>query len=358
MVKLAQVCHGRQNSFHLLRLLAAAAVLFSHCFALLTGDGKSEPLRTAFGCTPGSIAVDVFFLVSGLLVTISLVRRASAVDFAKARFFRIWPGLTVAVVLTVFVLGPVFTRLPLGDYLRATDTWRYLYRNVILLRGIDYNLPGVFESNPWAKAVNGSLWTLPVEVSCYLVLLASWLVLARVNIGIKFERLVAIAWVALLAWHAYGLATGTLEDSPGRLYFMFCTGSALYLLRDRIRLSWRVLAACVIATGLSAGHGWLFGVVYSLALPYAMLCLAYLPTGPILQFNRLGDYSYGTYIYAYPVQQSFVRLFPELTSMQLFAGSLAVTLAIAVISWHVIEKPALGLVKRRPAPRAQEAKLA
>ena len=352
MKRLADVVHGRQNNFHLLRILAALAVLFSHSFPLATGDEKDEPLRASLGCTPGSIAVDLFFVISGLLVTTSLMRRASASDFAKARFFRIWPGLIVAVLLTLFVLGPIFSSHAPADYFRSTDTWRYLYRNVVLLRGIDYVLPGVFEANPWPKAVNGSLWTLPLEVTCYLLLLASWFLLDKARLPVKFKSLVAAAWIGLLAWHFKGLASDTLEHSAGRLYFMFSTGAAMYLFRDRIPLSWRVLAAAIVvlvASGFAAGSGWPFGVVYSFVLPYAMICLAYLPGGPLLRYNRLGDYSYGTYIYAYPVQQSLVAALPGLAPLPLFAAATAGTLCLAVISWHVIEKPALGLARRRPA---------
>ena len=102
MTPLSTVVHGRDNNFHLVRLLAASAVLLSHSFPLATGSVATEPLRALLGCTPGSIAVDLFFAISGLLVTMSLVRRNSVADFVRARFFRIWPALTVAIVLAMY----------------------------------------------------------------------------------------------------------------------------------------------------------------------------------------------------------------------------------------------------------------
>jgi peptidoglycan/LPS O-acetylase OafA/YrhL len=352
MKRLAELAHGRDNNYHLLRVLAAAAVLLSHSFPLATGDKSSEPLRAQFGCTPGSIAVDLFFLISGLLVTISLVRRNSAADFMRARFFRIWPGLAVALLLSILVLGPAFTSLSTGAYFASIKTWRYFLQNLFLLKGIDYTLPGVFKANAWPEAVNGSLWTLPHEVKCYAYLLATWFLLHRLKRPDFFKVVVSIIWLVLLGWHFYALTQGSLEDSPVRLYFMFCSGAMLYLHRSAIVLSGWALIGGAIVVALCAGHGMTFGLAYSLVLPYAMVCFAYLPRGKILAYNRLGDYSYGTYIYAYPVQQSLMAMRPHLGPIPLFGSSLAITLAIAVLSWHLIEKPATKLARRKtPLPR-------
>ena len=349
MIRLGDVVHGRNNNFHLLRLFAALAVLFSHSYPLTTGKRESEPLRLWLGCTPGSIAVDLFFLVSGLLVTVSLIKRNSVVDFVRARFFRIWPALTVALLLTVFALGPWFTTYRLHDYYAARGTWRYLLQNLVILRGIDVHLPGVFLSLPWPDAVNGSLWSLPIEVSCYLYLLGSWIVLHRFATEARLRVLVGCAWVLLLSWHLHGLTQSSLEESPGRLYFMFCTGVALYLFRDRVILSSRWFAAVLVVLALSTINALSFGVVYSLALPYAMVSLAFLPKGQILEFNRLGDYSYGTYIYAYPIQQSLLAAVPLIGVAGLFVSSSVITLCLAIASWHFVEKPALRLARRSGA---------
>lgn len=351
MIRLNDVVHGRNNNFHLLRLIAASAVLYSHSFPLATGDRHSEPLRAAYGCTFGSIAVDLFFLISGMLVTMSLIRRGSAVDFVRARFFRIWPGLTVAVLAAILLLGPTLTTQPLSTYFSSKETARYLVFNLTLFKGVAYLLPGVFATNPSPNAINGSLWTLPSEVRCYLVLLATWIVLARVQRTARLDRVIACLWVALFAWFAWSLQTHTLEDSPARLWLMFCSGALIYLWRDRVVLSGSALAALVLAICLGAGHGFAFGLIYVLALPYLMLCAAYLPRGPILQYNRLGDYSYGVYIYAYPVQQTLMHLLPTLSPLGLFGEAMPVTLALAVLSWHFIEKPALAWARpHRAAP--------
>jgi peptidoglycan/LPS O-acetylase OafA/YrhL len=350
MIRLTDVVHGRDNNFHLLRLAAAAAVLYSHSFPLATGDTHSEPLRASYGCTFGSIAVDLFFLISGMLVTMSLIRRSSAWDFAKARFFRIWPALTVAILLAILVLGPIFTTTPIATYFASKETAKYLVFNLALLKGVAYVLPGVFATNPWPEAINGSLWTLPYEVKCYILLLAIWTLLRCVGQAGHLKWIVAVVWIALFAWLVASMRQSTLEESPARLWLMFCSGASLYLFRDRIVLSGRWLAALAAIVALAAGHGLAFGVAYCLVLPYAMLCAAYLPRGRVLEYNRLGDYSYGVYIYAFPVQQCLMHLWPSLGPIALFGTALASTLVLAVLSWHFVEKPATRLARAKSAP--------
>src|SRR6185437_175290 len=160
MMKLGDVAHGRNNNFNLLRFCAAFAVLISHSFALAIGSVSAEPMRHTLGLTWAYIAVDVFFLTSGFLVTASLLNRRSAVGFALARALRIFPALWVMLALTVLGVGLAVTSSSAHGYLTARETWRYLIKNAILFRGMVPDLPGVFSSNPYRSVVNASLWTL------------------------------------------------------------------------------------------------------------------------------------------------------------------------------------------------------
>lgn len=170
-MKLSNFTEGKDNNFNLIRIVAALAVLVTHSFALAIGTGDAEPFRNTLGMTMGAIAVDVFFITSGFLVTGSLFTRQSAIEFIWARSLRIFPALLVMLVLTVFVLGVYFTSLPVDSYLRNSMTHRYFLSCATLVAGITYNLPGVFEGNPYKSAVNGSLWTMPYEIKMYLILL-------------------------------------------------------------------------------------------------------------------------------------------------------------------------------------------
>lgn len=349
MTRLAERTEGRDNNYHLLRMVAALMVLASHSVAVATGDASREPLRLWLGVTPGTIAVDVFFVVSGLLVTQSMERHANAASFARARFLRIWPGLLVALLLTVFALGPWLTSLPVRDYLSAGQTWRYLLTNLTVFYRTAWDLPGLFTANPVPDAVNGSLWTLRHEVRCYAWLLLAWSAARLVPRQPQAFRWVCLVLVAI-TWsgHAASLTQSTVESSSWRLYAMFSAGSVAYLFRHQVPLSGPWWLAGVVALGLSTLDQRAFGYVYSLALPGLVIWLAYAPLGVLTAYNRMGDYSYGTYIYAFPIQQCLALLWPQCGLAGTAGVATVLTLVLAAASWHLVEKPAMAL---RPGGR-------
>jgi peptidoglycan/LPS O-acetylase OafA/YrhL len=93
-----------------------------------------------------------------------------------------------------------------------------------------------------------------------------------------------------------------------------------------------------------------FGIIYRLTLAYLLMYLAVVARP--FRFSPRGDYSYGIYIYAFPIQQTLVTTISGITSLQLTLSSFAITFAFAFASWHGIEKYALRmkerLVKRIP----------
>jgi peptidoglycan/LPS O-acetylase OafA/YrhL len=345
-MKLSNFCNSKDNNFNLIRVVAALGVLITHSFALSTGSSMAEPLRESLGVTMGSIAVDVFFITSGFLVTASLFTRQSAIEFIWARFLRIYPAMLVMLVLTVFGLGIAFTSVPTTSYLTDSLTYTYLLKCSTLIAGVAYMLPGVFQDNPYKGAVNGSLWTLPYELHMYAILVTVWFVLrmaklARVRI-FKVTIVAAASISGALVLIRY--PDVPVEGSFTKLFFMFFSGAAFYVLRERITLS--RLAFWVLATVLAIStvvNKQVFFVVYTLALSYLLFYLAYVPTGPIRKYNKLGDYSYGLYIYAFPVQQSVAALIPGVSVLSMVVISAVVTFTLAAISWHVIERRSLGL---------------
>ncbi len=337
---------GRDNNFHLMRMLAASMVLISHSFALALGDVKQEPWRQIWGVTPGSAAVEIFFIISGLLVTQSLMQRASARAFIRARVLRIWPALTVAVLLTVFGLGVYFTKLSMAEYFSSKQTLRHLALNLSLLWKVDFLLPGVFDANPYPSAINGSLWTLTSELRCYLWILGAWFICQYWRWRINLRGLTLLALLVFAGLHAAQLLHVTQERSEWRLLFMFFAGSALYQWRQHVLLHNGVGVFLLCVLGASLLHATVFAYVYSLSLPYLVVWLAYMASGPLKHYNRLGDYSYGMYIYAFPVQQSVAALWPGCSVEFLMAVSFGMTLMLAVLSWHWVESPALRWEKR------------
>lgn len=337
---LAVLCErGHANNFNLVRLMAALLVVVAHSAALTGGAalhvGASE-------VELGRLAVDVFFLTSGFLVTKSLLVRRSVVDFLVARVIRIYPGLIVMTTLTVLVAavcqGPAF----LGD----PGTWRYFTSTAFLSlpKLAVFDLPGVFMNNPIPRAVNGSLWTLPYELRMYTLLAAMWLGLLL--IGRARPRFVVplLAFAAAVAAAAFAAKPDSNNAGFG---FMFFTGASYYGLRRfvpmRADLAWGAAAV------LAASSLWpsAFSVAYPLLLGYVLFAVSYLPA----LWRPRSDCSYGAYIYAFPIQQTIVLLWPGVSAPAMTALAIPLVLIAAAASWHWVEKPAMRWKARLTARR-------
>jgi len=358
MRRLAQYASGRDNNFNLLRLCAAFMVIYAHSFPMVQGfvgrvpDWRGDWLYGLTGMDSGRIGVQIFFIVSGFLVAQSLSRRPSLVQFFQARALRILPGLIAAVLATAFVFGFAFSNLSLHDYLGSDLTRRFLALNLTLRSDPKQFLPGVFEANPYASVVNGSLWTLPWEMGMY-VSLAFFAVIG----AFQRRRTVLAIWAAMFA--TFCLNRAGILDVPylpllAAFFSFFYLGVLLWLFRDRVPMGRGALVGGVAALAVTLAlfkHSLIARDLYPILLAYTVIGLALVPAGPIRKFNRLGDYSYGVYVYAFPLQQSLMALFPEMAPLQLCAAGFFGVLLLAVPSWHLLEKPMLDLKPgRRRAP--------
>lgn len=348
---LGDLTESHDNNFNLIRMIAAIAVLIAHSFTLVTGDARSEPFSWGFGKSIGSMAVDFFFVASGLLITASLFRRPNFKEYALSRVLRIFPALIVANFFCLFVIGPLVTRADLSSYFFNLDTLQFFAFNNTLLLGLQYNLPGVFTENPYPFAVNGSLWTLPHELRMYIFIAVAYYFSGLIA-GKKREHQLAVLvpCIAILGLIIYLLNRFTVTDLfSGQkwpwLLFLFFSGASLFIHRNRIKLSSRVFVVLFIVLCISAFSKPIFGVVYALMVPYIVIYLAYIPKGAIRKYNRIGDYSYGVYIYAFPVQQTIIFLFPDSSVLGVIVSSFSATLLLAVLSWIFIEKPSLAMKK-------------
>lgn len=347
-MQLAAYAINRDNNFNLMRFLAAFAVLWSHSYGLALSP-ENEPWIGWLGYTPGSLAVDVFFITSGFLVTASLLRFNNFKAFARARALRIFPALIVMSLVLGLVLGPMFTTHSLGEYFGNSEVWKFIAKNSTILTGVKHKLPGVFETNPMEKVVNGSLWTLPFELRCYLVLAILWWAtkFAKAAPLRSITRMVVIgtALMLLAFWitHSYGYR----HWHTFRLFFMFFSGAAFWLLRDRIPMRGWIAVALGVLVLMGVAVPKYFLWIYPLAIAYLVLYLAYVPGGWLRGFNRFGDYSYGVYIYAFPVQQALVASIPGIGAESMFLASALITLPLAMLSWHFVEKPMLARKNQR-----------
>ena len=340
------------NNFDLIRLIAALIVLWSHDCALLGGDDPLALLLLNYS-SGGGFGVTLFFVISGFLVTRSAARR-DPWSYLRARALRLLPALAVVVLASVLLLGPLTTTLPLGAYFTAPATWAYL-GNILLLGGPVFVLPGVFGG----ASVNGSLWTLPLEAGFYLLLvpLGGLGGLAR---GVILAVLAAFALALAVAtgWGGYGWgALGPVVWAgicayPTLLYGLaFFSGAALWAWRDRVPLSGPLALVCLLALWGAAGGG-AAPVVYALCLPYLVIYAALAHPVRFDLTGRIGDLSYGTYLLAFPIQQSLIHAIGPgaLTPMILHLTVTPLALAGAALLWRRVERPCLARKDRRPFP--------
>lgn len=339
---------GIGPGFDTMRVVLAFSVIAWHCIPIAIGSSDTAKLSNAWVFWYSILPV--FFALSGFLVSGSAMR-LSLGKFALSRILRIIPALVVDTLVTILLIAPFFTNLAFSDYISNGETLKYLLN---ILGKIQFTLPGVFEENPYQRIVNGSLWTIGPELLCYIfmgfLIYSGWIRSPR-------KVLLITLLVAIYIFAAYWLvssyevkAEGYLVHAGWKLLIAFLAGSLCYLLRFNIPYSFTFFA-CVLSVlvlfSLFVGPQWdsPFWIVFSTPLfVYAMGFLG-LTRLPKIPFFDTGDYSYGIYLYGFPVQQAFVSLFGIGDPVVLFLSVVVPITLLAVFSWHCVEKPALKLRK-------------
>jgi peptidoglycan/LPS O-acetylase OafA/YrhL len=341
----------RDNAFDLIRFLAASAVLFSHNFAT---SGRPEPTYFAEE-TAGSIGVFAFFSVSGYLVQQSWDRKSDPLTFALARILRIFPGLLVCLMICAFVIGPYISMLPITTYFLQLDVYQFIYSNLAMFFIPRYDsLPGVFLDNAFPKHVNSSLWTIRFEVFMYVLLLSVSYFFRN-----KQKLLIAGLLMLLCALWAYGKQTGL--DNPGQLLWrldiigldgrilklapFFLVGSLIAQAPNHfLSVKWAALLCILTAFFYHSSNGI---VALWFTLPYCLLVFAHNAPDLLNRFGRHGDFSYGLYLYAFPVQQLMAYYRISTSNWLLgFSMTFVIALSLSILSWWFVESPSLGLRSR------------
>lgn len=326
----------RADNFLLLRIVAASLVIYGHAPAIAPAvEGPDWFVRTGFGVYSGEIAVNVFFLISGFLVTGSYLRQDSLARFLKLRALRLMPGFLVSLLLLAYLLGPMLTRLPLADYLSHPQTWQYVWKNIWLSSDMAWQLPGVFEGAKTAT-INGSQWTLPAEVRMYLLLGVLGAIGVYATKRVALCILPALAVAGLLWPYLFPLHSGWF-----RVGGYFLLGTAIFVFRDRVRIRLELVVALALLAILTR-HLPVYPQVFALALAATVLFLAYM-TRPLHWLERFGDPSYGIYLWGWPSQQIVAHLMPAAGLVTHVALSLLMAFVLGYASWHLVEKQALRL---------------
>jgi peptidoglycan/LPS O-acetylase OafA/YrhL len=341
--------HGA-NNFDILRLIAAWLILFGHSFELFnhSPDPLAHYLRYE---TITSIALNIFFVISGYLVTASYLNHESLIKFARNRFLRLIPALVAVTLFSIFLLGALTTKLSLAEYFSHVETWKYL--NNILIFPLHYSLPEVFNEVPYANVVNGSLWSLEIEVRAYILVgLLGFFRLLRGNvvISVMLLLLVIFAWFTFVIDPEIKRIAGVKTSfilSNSRWLFGFFAGCALYILREKVPYT-PPLFVLVFILSIIAWYYLPYGkLIHMLCMPYLILHIA-LATKPVGYLLKGKDLSYGIYLYAFPMQQLTMQITgTQLGIMGFIAMASLLTFICAWLSWHYVEQPFL---KRKQAP--------
>lgn len=328
----------RNNSFDLIRHLAALMVLVSHHFVL---SGMSEPGITGYNSLGGT-AVICFFAISGLLITLSYLNAASFQDYLAKRVARIFPALIACSFLMTYVAGAFFA----SDYVLGKEALVDFLRISAFGRA---SIDEVTSDFIFSESFNGSLWTLKIEFVFY-ILLAVVLTLYR-------SPLMPLALLLL-----FGLATLVLSNyitgAMAQKFLAYCaagiaffSGSLVAFHRHHFnspRTKAIVLAASILLIVVSLGTSSMW-VTATLGVSLATISLGLLYVDKTIR-GRF-DISYGIYLYAFPVQQLVINKTPLA-----FVPSIVVTtfivIGLATLSWLFIEQPALKFVHRNKARKS------
>lgn len=328
----------RYLNFDLLRLAAAGSVIFSHAFVIADGHENNEPFVRLTGAIIGTHGVFVFLIISGFLVTGSLLLSSSLWHFVWKRFLRIYPALAVCAAICAFAIAPFFSEASPAAYFQSLIGPKYVAK-VLLLYNV-HVIPSVsFYTGPPGHIVNGSLWTIACEIYCYLLLAA----LAAIGVlGLSLALLVVIATGLLAA--VLLAATITSNELVINLAFTlpsFLAGVATYFIYKFYGRSRRLAIFCAIGWLAFVPTGYLI-LVSPILAAYPIIYLGTSPATPFGDATRYGDLSYGTYLYGWPIEQVIRGLAgSSFTGWSLCALALPLAAASGWLSWHGIEKRAL-----------------
>lgn len=335
MPTLATVFVGKRNNLTFIRLVAAMSVIYGHTSAIIPSSPGDWVARTTGYAFLGGVAVDLFFLISGFLVTASIVN-GGVRRYLVARFLRIYPALWVHLILVTFVLGSLITTLPVSDYLIHSEVWSYFMRLAGTYGGAFF-LPGVFTSNS-NTAVNGSIWSVLIEVWIYGFLLIAYLMgllRNRAVFNIVFFVLIVATW-SDSSWVPNFISGKTNLH----VCLFFYIGSFLYINRESVPVSPFFMLFSLFLAGITLGTD-RFPFAYVLLL-VSFFCSASF-SSQFAWVDKWGDYSYGVYLYGWPSQQFVAYKFPALLGWQNCLISSVLALSCGFLSWHLIEKRAMNL---------------
>lgn len=341
---LGAIAERNNNSFNLLRLFAASAVVISHAVYIVHGEAVPEPMIVSTGYPLGAHAVNLFFALSGFMIAASWHNNPDQLSYVAARALRLYPAL-LSSSLIVFILGGIVTTAALSDYYSLSAAIPYFVTILVKLTGTA-TLPGLFEQLPGAGKVNGPIWTLKYEAACYIALPCA-LIAGNRLIGLKpvtILGLIAVTLCAGLIMTSSHYTEASKIDHFSRMGFAFFAGAFAWHLRSRIPLSWNLFAVLLGAAWLLTATGLPFyRPAQILVTFYGAAMLASINYGWLSRVTDRTDLSYGIYVFGWPIQQAVLLTGLGTTVATNAGASLLIAAVFAYVSWHLVEKRALKM---------------
>lgn len=379
MKTLIPVNPSHKNNFDFFRLVFALTVIYTHGYVLFLGlPGNPEPFwqHSKQQLALGTLGLDFFFIISGFLVLQSFERSRSWKDYLKKRVLRIYPGFIVVSIVCALLFAPLGMGTPAhpfsgyNAYLQQVN-WGKFFSAALLLLPVE--LPDSFLHNIVPNFINGSIWTIWYEFVFYLVILffgfigvykRKWTLL--IIFGLLF-------FLCCLHWHIYRTYGNAVEkDLPWIFKIMkwahaervinlehfssfFFAGACFYKYRQHVPKSKLLLALSFLLLLVSLRWVMIFELVLVLCGSYILFWFVFSNKLRLYNAAKYGDFSYGIYLYGWPVQQLLVLYAgTKINLAAMLLLSVLCVLPFAFFSWHVIEKPALKL-KPRKRPAGDEA---
>lgn len=340
---------NNKNCFDFLRFFFAANIVLAHLCEL----SQNKNLEFLSNFSNSSIAVQGFFIISGFLVAKSYVNTPSLKGYFIKRVKRILPAYIVVLLFSAITLS-FFSSFSFSEYLLDINVYKYLGWNSIFLNFMHPCLPGLFENNLMC-VVNGALWTLKVEEGFYLVL--PLIFYAIIKSKKLFLILGSLYVLSLLYWYMMNFYLNQpllAKQLPGYLAY-FVAGIFLFLNFDLVSKNKKKLfIMAILGLVISYFSTFQIDVFYPAAFGVIVIIAAY--NLPFLNnFGKYGDFTYGLYIYHFPIIQLFRQydLFEKYNPILMAIAVILITLFFAILSWFLIEKRFLDRFKKNDAKPIQ-----
>ncbi|HHB2143021.1 TPA: acyltransferase family protein [Escherichia albertii] len=333
-MKLSEILKKDNNNIDLIRIIAAAMVIYGHAYEISPEQGHSDIVRDLIGFDySGSLAVKIFFFISGLVVTNSLMNKRNVSDFILSRFFRIWPALMV-VILISYIFSYIITSVGAEYFTENVPLFGYLISSFFL--NFTWSFPGVFDGNV-INVFNGSLWSIVYEVGCYIVLLST-VVLFRYNR--HAINIICIVIIADSMYNCFNIFQEALSRGEVRyLPAIFALGVLSAVNKDMININKETVSLMIILSAvLYSQQSKLYVFSFYVSL---MLALVYISSNAyFIKLKPKYDISYGIYLYGFPIQQIIYSLLGG-SGYGIFANqisSILLSILAGLCSWLLIEK--------------------